>query len=75
MNNLIETLKRLNQDKIQEYSTSGNKTQLRKQNIIKEFLDNPRQFFILPIETVYSMLLDLGIREENIPETYRQLIS
>ncbi len=75
MNKTLEVLKTLNRKKLADYTAVGNRVEKRKQEIIAEFLNAPWQFLNLPIETAYSMLKDLGVREEDLAETYRQLIS
>ena len=47
----------------------------KKYTLIKTLLSNEKCFFEIPIETAYSILKDLDIKEETIPSIYMELIS
>lgn len=52
-----------------------NEVNLKKHMLIKQILNDSRCFFKMDIETAYAILRDLGIKEENLQEIYKELIN
>lgn len=48
--------------------------EVAKYNAILKILDNDQCFFQMDIETSYSILRDLGFKEEDLKEVYSLLI-
>lgn len=70
---MIETLIEINNGLIEKYK--NDEKLLKKYEIIKEILFNKTAFFNMQIETSYSLLRDLGIKEEDLQSCYIQLIT
>ena len=51
-----------------------NEHELKKYKLIKEILKDEQCFFKIDIESAYAILRDLGIKEENLQEIYKELI-
>lgn len=69
---MIEKLKKIN-DKYIELN-KDNEVNLKKHMLIKQILNDSRCFFKMDIENAYAILRDLGIKEENLQEIYKELI-
>lgn len=69
---MIEKLKKIN-DKYIELN-KDNEVNLKKHVLIKQILNDSRCFFKMDIENAYAILRDLGIKEENLQEIYKELI-
>lgn len=69
---MINKLRTRNDALIQKYE--DDLENLNKQLIIKELLKNDECFHIIPMETAYSLILDLEYPEDKINEIYLKLI-
>ena len=71
--NVLNYLKKRN-DLIISQNTN-NKVILKKHQLIKTILNSDHPFLKMDIETAYSILKDLGIKEEDMHNTYVMLMA
>ncbi len=70
---MIEKLKVIN-DKLIELNTNNEK-ELKKHKLIKKILNDDKCFFKMEIKYAYSILRDLGIKEQDLKKVYMELIN
>ena len=56
------------------YLNSDNETIIKKHLLIKQLLEEKYCFLKMDIVTAYSILKDLGIKEEEVSNTYSKLV-
>ena len=69
---MLEKIKKLNEQLIEKYK--NDLQQLEKQLLIKRILSEKNCFFKMNIETAYSILKDLEVKEDCLKEIYCELI-
>lgn len=69
---MIEDLKKRNMLMMTKYK--DNAKELEKYKVIEEILKEEKCFLKMDIEIAYSILRDLGVREENLKDYYCKLI-
>jgi hypothetical protein len=69
---MLEDLNKKCNSLLKRAKTSEDK---KKYSLIQTILSNDKCFFEIPIETAYSILVDLGIKEDKISDVYMELIS
>ena len=69
---MLEKLKRINDYII--CKSSNDKSIQKKHLLIRKILEDKNCFLKMDIEYSYSILRDLGIKENNLREVYYQLI-
>lgn len=60
---------------IKSQNIINNEDDYKKINLVNNFLKDDKCFFNIPIETAISILLYLGIKEEEVKDVYFELIS
>lgn len=69
----IDTLKQILQDKKQLLNVKDNQMEMKKVLELEKLFNNDRCFFNISIEAAINILHFLGIPDESILETYKQL--
>ena len=69
---MLEKLKEINRQKIEEYANDPEKLEL--QLAIKDVLDVEFAFLVLGMESSYALLRDLDIPEYELNDVYCELI-
>ena len=69
---MINKLREINNKLLNIYDINSDK--YKKQLQIKNILVDDGCFYIIKIETAYSILRDLGIAESDLKSVYKQLI-
>lgn len=69
---MLEKLKQKNKELIELYK--NDKEKLDKQLLIKRIINEKNCFLKISIETAYSILKDLNVKDNNLKEVYCELI-
>lgn len=69
---MIEELQMINYVLIEK--NKNNPELLKKYELIKKILDTKDPFMNMPIEYAYSILRDLGVKEEDLQKVYLDLL-
>lgn len=69
---MINSLKLINENNI--INNQNNPQELKKYLLIKDILNQDDCFNNMPIEYAYSILKDLGIKDDELQKTYINLI-
>ena len=70
---MIEKLREVN-DKLIKLNVNDEKN-LKKYKLIQKILKDDKCFFKMKIEYAYSILRDLGIKEQDLKKVYLELIN